>query len=179
MSGPTRVDGVREVLWPSQGRAGWSVYAVLDGARSDRIRAAVTGSGLPHACLYAGPIPAPLVEVAPYLVQLSPEAPFTRTLLADGWGDAWGIFVLANATLEELRRHFRRFLEVRDQRGRTLLFRYYDPRVLRAYLPTCTAGELGVVFGPVAMFVVEGADPARALRFHRDGHGLGAEEVAI
>jgi hypothetical protein len=30
-----------------------------------------------------------------------------------------------------------------------LLFRYYDPRVLRVYLPSCRPSELETVFGPV------------------------------
>ena len=54
-----------------------------------------------------------------------------------------------DATLEELRRHFRKFLKVEDPKGKSLIFRYYDPRVLRVYLPTCNAMELQTVFGPV------------------------------
>lgn len=174
MNDPSRIDRVREALWPSEGRAGWSVYAVLDGARSARIHRDVAESGLPHACLYAGPLPAPMVEVAPYLVKLTPDAPFTRALLADGWGASFGIFILANAMLEELRRHFRRLLKVRDEAGQVLLFRFYDPRVMRAYLPTCNPSELGQVFGPVGMFVVEGEDGA-VRRFHRGERGELAE----
>ena len=35
--------------------------------------------------------------------------------------------------VDELRRHLRRFLLVKDESGRQLYFRYYDPRVLRLY----------------------------------------------
>lgn len=54
-----------------------------------------------------------------------------------------------------LRRHFRRFLRVTDEQGQPLMFRYYDPRVLRVYLPTCTAEELALVFGPVSAYLIE------------------------
>jgi hypothetical protein len=37
-------------------------------------------------------------------------------------------------------RRRRRFLRVKDEDG--LVFRFYDPRVMRVYLPTCAAGEL-------------------------------------
>jgi hypothetical protein len=57
---------------------------------------------------------------------------------------------------------------VRVEAGGTFLFRFYDPRVLRAYLPTCDAGELATVCGPAAMFVVEG-ERGEVLRFPRPG----------
>lgn len=176
MTPEERTSSLREVLWPSS--AGWHVYAVLDAARDPRIRAAVETCGLEHTCLYAGKLPKALADVAPYLVRLSKMAPFTETLLGDAWGSSWGIFILSTGTLEELRRHFRRFLKVQDTSGKTLIFRWYDPRVLREYLPTCNGGELRYVFGPTAMFVVEAAS-GDALQFHRDGESLGRNEVPV
>ena len=132
------------------------VYAVLDGARDDRIYRAVYDSRLDHECLFSGDIPHDLAEAAPYLVHLPREAPFTRWLVEDGWGRSFGIFAWSRAGIEALRRHFRRLLRVRDERGRRLYFRYYDPRVLRRYLPTCTADELREVFGPVGRLLAEG-----------------------
>jgi len=46
-----------------------------------------------------------------------------------------------------MRQHFRRFITVHDESGKPLLFRYYDPRVLRTFLPTCNAKELAEIFG--------------------------------
>ena len=42
--------------------------------------------------------------------------------------------------------------------GERVYFRFYDPRVLRVYLPTCSSSELKGVFGPVGRFVVEGPE---------------------
>ena len=53
-------------------------------------------------------------------------------------------------------RHFRQFLRVRDEAGREFFFRFYDPRVLRVYLPTCNSEELRTFFGPVELFSMEG-----------------------
>jgi hypothetical protein len=61
----------------------------------------------------------------------------------------WGIFLTSRADLRSLRNHFRRFLMVLDPDGRKLYFRYYDPRVLRVYLPTCNAEEREIVYGDV------------------------------
>ena len=57
-------------------------------------------------------------------------------------------------------------------KNQRLIFRWYDPRVLRAYLPTCNTEELRTVFGNVNAFVVEGADPGTALQFAFDGQSL-------
>ena len=61
------------------------------------------------------------------------------------------------------------FLRVRDEQGRFMLFRYYDPRVLRQYLPTCRYDELKTVFGPIRQFIVEGEQPSQLLEFSLSG----------
>jgi len=46
-----------------------------------------------------------------------------------------------------------------------MIFRWYDPRVLRVYLPTCTASELRTVFGPVERYLVDRADGDGLIEF--------------
>jgi hypothetical protein len=46
-----------------------------------------------------------------------------------------------------------------------MVFRYYDPRVLRVYLPTCVTVELRTVFGPIECFWMEGESPEKMLEF--------------
>ncbi len=53
-----------------------------------------------------------------------------------------------------LRRHFRKFARVRlDER--TVVFRFFDPAVLKTYLANATANELHSFFGPIRFFVCE------------------------
>lgn len=149
-------------LWPEgDGRQGMRIFAVLDGARDKRIEPLVRTSGQDYRCLYSGTLSPRLAAAAPYLLALpSPRiSGFTQELVELAWGQSWGIFLESAASLMDLRRHFRGFLRVRDEDGRFLIFRWYDPRVLRVYLPTCTAEELKTIFGPVARFVVEGDTP--------------------
>jgi len=87
-------------------------------------------------------------------------------------GNHWGVFAIALDDLPVLRRHFRKFLIVHDSEGAPMYFRYYDPRVLRVYLPTCTPEELNTVFGPVSSYVLEGQDPNTLLRFTLDSGSL-------
>jgi hypothetical protein len=159
------VNALLDQLWPSGFRRWVKVCAVLDGARDPRIFRAVDATALDKSCLYAGRLPLVIQEVAPYLVVLEREDQFTRFLLEEGWGNSWGIFLRTESPLPTVRRHFRTFLKVKDESGRNLVFRWYDPRVMRVYLPTCLPDELRAVFGPVDNFYMEGKVPSTLLDF--------------
>ena len=88
-----------------------------------------------------------------------------------GWGQSWGVFVRIKDP-SNLRSHLRGFLRVKDESGRFLLFRYYDPRVLRVYLPTCLPHELRTVFGPISSYLVEDEDGKGVIEFQFDGNRL-------
>ena len=161
---------IRKRLWPHD--SGRDVYVILDGARDRRMYGYVIDTYLDSACLYSGALPPALEMAAPYLVQLEHDDRLTRRLMEEGWGKSWGIYLKCPKSLKELRRHLRGFLVVVDSSGKRLAFRYYDPRVLRVYLPTCTASELRTVFGPIETFWTEGQDPETLLEFSFDGRKL-------
>jgi hypothetical protein len=125
---------------------------ILDGARTIEIFRMLLACHLEYACLYSGQLTPELEIAAPYLVQLDHGYRDTHQLIQQAWGNSWGVFLRSDTSLKKLRRHLREFLVVRDERGNRLVFRYYDPRVLRVYLPTCTISELRTVFGPIECF---------------------------
>jgi hypothetical protein len=140
-------------------------FAVLDGASVPELLGRLDELQPEHECLYMGELKPDLAEVAPYLVRLEQGSEFSEWVVEQGWGNHWGIFALSQASIRELRRHFRTILKVYDPNGKPLLFRYYDPRVLRVYLPTCNAEELKAIFGPVVSYLLEADSPATLLRF--------------
>ncbi|MEM1126095.1 MAG: DUF4123 domain-containing protein [Bacteroidota bacterium] len=173
MTSAATSDAVHEALWSYADLHGQDrIYAILDGAQDDRIYANLLLAGIRYECLYRGRLPEALAVAAPYLVELKRETPIARWVLKHGWGRHWGIWLVANESLEGLRHHFRRFLEVRTEQRERLYFRYYDPRVWRAYLPTCTRQELDFVFGPVAYYLVESEEPDEMLTFGQNATGL-------
>jgi hypothetical protein len=157
------------------------VFAVLDGASVPDLLPRLRDERPDYECLYRGELAPDLAEVAPYLVQLEPDAAFTDWLLRDGWGHNWGVYATADngADLRALRRHFRTFLIVHDEAGKPLYFRFYDPRVLRVYLPTCNAEDAVKVFGAVSSYVLEDQDAGAALRFHQKLGQVRAEKMAL
>ncbi|MDE2080364.1 MAG: DUF4123 domain-containing protein [Burkholderiales bacterium] len=168
---------IKQVLWPEGAASRPAVWAILDCARDPRVYRALLASRLDFLCLYSGRLPRPLEMVAPHLVELLPEHRLTATLLEEGWAQCWGVFLTIDDAAN-LRHHLRKLLTVRDPQGRRLLFRFYDPRVLRAYLPTCTPDEWRQFVGPITALFVEAPAGDGLIEFARDGRWLGSPRAA-
>lgn len=146
------------------------LYAAVDAARDPRLLARVREEQAPARCLFHG-VPPEVQAASPWLVDLTDHDGLCSWLVELGLGRSFGLFLASEAPLDALERHCRTFLRVRREDGRTLLFRWWDPRVLRVYLPTCTPAELDHVFGPVATFWAEERDPDLLLCFSRGPDG--------
>jgi hypothetical protein len=123
------------------------LLAILDACSSPLVLQVVEGLGSDRAVsLFRGSAEDDLRSVAPHLVAID-RATLAR-MTARLWPLPWGIFARGGVSLDEARTHFRRFLHVPGPGGETWYFRYYDPRVLRRYLPTCDADQLRQLLGP-------------------------------
>lgn len=165
-------------LWQSL-KPGTQMYSLLDAARGEALLNLLKLVKTPYCSLFTGKLATDLAAVAPYLVQLDREAEFTNRLVEQGWGESWGIFLGASATLTELQEHFRQLLLVKDEAGRPLHFRYYDPRVLRLYLPTCNAVELRTVFGPISNYQLEDENKNQLLYYSLAGSRLDSSVINL
>ncbi|GGZ01165.1 DUF4123 domain-containing protein [Pseudoduganella plicata] len=153
-------------LWPAgDSLEGTQVHMLVDGAADPQLAARIRLGKLDHDCLFAGPLTARLQAAAPWLVHLSAASAQTRELIGRA-ACHQGILVTAPAhvSTRQLRLHFKKLLWVRDESGRELYFRFYDPRVLAIYLPTCTPEEKRIVFGPAQALHCMDADGLRS--FH-------------
>ena len=156
-----------------------TVYAVLDGAAIPALPQTLARLGAESECLFRGELEPEMVQVAPYLAVVPLDHPFTDWLLEEVWGQSRGIFIISKANLRTLRMHLRTFLKVYDPDLKPLYFRYYDPRVLRVYLPTCNEQEVHTLFGPVLRFIIEGEKPDNLLRFWVEENGLKSEQLQL
>lgn len=142
-------------------KAAW--YVLLDAAQDPLLPRRAQWAGLRVQSLYAGRLGAMLDDVAPHLAALDPfDGPFTHALLAT-WAKHLALPLQATVDFDELRRHFRKFLMVKDAAGKRYRFRYYDPRVLPPFLAASTAAEATEFFGPVKAFYLPGDDPDSAI----------------
>ena len=156
-----------------------TVYAILDGASVPNLPQTLARLEVEAECLYRGELEPDLAQVAPYLAVVPFDHPFTDCLLQEGWGKHWGVFAISRANLRTLRMHLRTFLKVYGPDLKPLYFRYYDPRVLRTYLPTCNLEELETVFGPVLRYITEDKDPGGLQKFWMKGNGCRNERVEL
>lgn len=148
------------------------VFAILDGASVDGLLQRLYEMRPPNYCLFRGELAPDVAETAPYLVGLIAGAPFTDWLLNEHFGKHWGIFALSRQSITEMRKHFRALVTVHDESGNSMIFRFYDPRVLHKFLPTCNAGELATLFGNVETFFAETGDGNGMSRFTLENKSL-------
>lgn len=100
-------------------------------------------------------------QVAPYLFHVDPE--LLDWTVATLWKEPWGIFALSKSTFEDLRLHLKKFLMAQLPDGKVWFFRYYDPRILKTYLPVCQPWELQKFFGPIRAFAVAGGEEEKPI----------------
>lgn len=130
------------------------VYTILDGASVTGLPMKLYEMRPPNYCLFRGELKPDMAEVAPYVIQLIPNTPFTEWVLSE-FGKHWGIFAHSLHSIKEMRRHFRALITVYNEKGDPMIFRFYDPRVFRKFLPTCNGDELKTFFGKVETFFAE------------------------
>lgn len=149
-------------------------HVLLDAARMLDAMETAQKLNPAHDSLYRGRSEEALAMVAPYLFTYEEGSEFADWLASAGWGHSWGVYLYAEASMAELHRHFRKFLLVQTEDGEELYFRFYDPRVLRIFLPTCDEAQLREFFGPVNYFMMEDEDPSQAVVFYLIDGQLGS-----
>ena len=147
------VSALTQLLWMTPQE---KVYCILDGASVPDLLDKLHGDLPPEfECLHRGELEPDMAEVVPYLVALEQDSPFTEWVITQGWGNHWGVFVVAKVDLRTLYFHLRTLGIIYDPNGEPMLFRWYDPRVLRVFLPTCDPVQVTEFYGPVERFVAE------------------------
>jgi len=149
-----------------------AVYAVVDGAQDyELVVAAATEHEKTVQSLFRGQTSLELAEVAPYLVPVD---------VADSFLDKWwqrrginvGMLICTSADAHDLCEHLRSIFLVEVEGGCPSFFRFYDPRVARIFLPTCSEADAKEFFGPIRMLLVDAEEPDTILRCTPSSEGV-------
>lgn len=105
------------------------------------------------------------------VTSLNPESPLAAQLAAQGWGKNWGVYITSRQPLPIVRNHLRRFQVLLSQDGVEFRFRFHNPTLLRAFLPTLNVEEAKTLFGPIGAILLEGNTPDTLLLFMRGPEG--------
>ena len=144
------------------------VYAVIDGASCPELRFKIYDWQPISSCLWSGKLEPDLEEVAPYMVLLERDSAFTMWLIKEGWHNHWNIFVESALEPKSFRKQIRKLQLVRSPEGQTLLFRFYDPRVMEIFLPTCDQEQNMALFDHVSCFVFPASDKTNLTQVRLD-----------
>jgi hypothetical protein len=135
-----------------------TLFAVLDACGCGEILTRVVNLPLDQArCLY---IKSPFQKhwaVAPYLVKL--DLPDLSWIIEKVWNEPWGILAISTQGFLRLFDHLRRILIVKESGDHFWYFRFYDPRVLDTFLPTCNAKQLAEIYGPISNLGIKRPQP--------------------
>lgn len=143
---PASLEELRELA------AAGRLYAVIDACDTPVVPEKARELGETRAVsLYRGTADEQYWAFAPYLFAVDGE--LLDWIAADLWTEPWGIFAVADGDIEAVRRHFRRFLLVQAPDGEQWYFRFYDPRVLSTFLPSCSQIQLNDLFSDVAGYI--------------------------
>ncbi|HZF50791.1 MAG TPA: DUF4123 domain-containing protein [Polyangiaceae bacterium] len=133
-----------------------TLFAILDAGRSARIRTLLAEAVDEYRSLHDGIEAVTMADVAPYLTRLQKDSHLLGRLVDEGWGQSWGVYFTSPAPFRDVRAHLQRLLVVKTKEDdRLLQFRFYDPRVLRVFLPTCTVRQTGEIYSDIERFVCE------------------------
>jgi hypothetical protein len=148
-----------------------TLYAAVDAAADDRLYGLIQLAS-EKQCLFAGEIDPVLARASPWFVALTPQDHLFHAWRDIGRDKAWGILMRSRWGFRDVRRHLRHFMQVMLPAGDVVMFRFYDPRVFKVYLPTCTPEELAKWYKGVSAFVVETGEGGNFHEFRFDGQQL-------
>lgn len=121
-------------------------YAIVDGAVEEGLLEFLQKTNSPHCCLFSPPVQPDLIEISPYLLEVTPEVA--------GWlmtkKTPWGIYFNSYNKIHVLVQHFRHYLWANiPKQSKPVLFRFYDPRNIWVLVDVLTPLELYKFIEPV------------------------------
>lgn len=109
----------------------------------------------------------------PYLFKLDNES-FLKFIFEKYKISDFGIIAefKAETDFDVVVNHFRSLIKVRNHEGQLFYFRFYDPEVLRVFLPLCDKEQSEEFFDQVQAYYLSNETGSELLCFRKENHGL-------
>ena len=131
------------------GSDGGRLYALVDAAGNDQVLQRLAATEACHQSLFQGSDKERLFSVGAFLVACDQDFALLQWLTTEAWGSGSVVFLTSSVHWDQLFQHLQRSLTAVTHDDREVYFRYYDPRVLRDYLPLCPPAAAQRFLGPV------------------------------
>ena len=147
--------------------SGMALYGLADGAANAYIHAHLQAHDTPHLALYQHNDLSE--EQSPWLFPLIPGDIFSEWYLQESPAQYWGIQLATPLSLSELADHLKPFLTLQDEQGILYLMRFYDPRVINAYLTALTDKQRQDFFRPGLQLWADAPGQTETLLHYQQG----------
>ncbi|MEO6253861.1 MAG: DUF4123 domain-containing protein [Ferruginibacter sp.] len=147
-------------------------FLILDAARLKQNLDEAKTLNPSFASLYDGELEAELVNVFPFLFSFRENTEFADWYVKNGWGQSWGVLLHSEYDMEKTLMHLKKNIVVNTENNKDYFFRFYDPRVLRIFLPTCNAKQLKEFFGPLEQYICEDKNSDFVIVFSLEDNAL-------
>jgi len=162
---------VADFLWDQAEKKMCNLYAIVDSARNDEIFKYFLTDTISYRSLFQGKMDVKFFGVSGFLVECRKDSIIFNWLTTKAWGDSCSVFFISKSHFEEVFRHLQKFNRVYLEDDDVVYFRFYDPRVLRLYLPSCNNKEIRTFFGEIESFFMESENPEILTEFQRHSAG--------
>lgn len=170
---PDEQDALKRALKREAAAAveGAHLYAMVDATREPfLVRPMLEAMSKDVACLFKGLATEAFGDRTAWVAKINEGEWILDWLIEDGWGVRLASYIASPLPLEPLMTHLRRFTKVEGPDGRQHFFRFYDPRVMRQYLPVFDDRQHARWFAGIAACLIEDdRDPRRLLRLTSEG----------
>lgn len=157
-------------------------YAVVDSTRHAELYNFITEHAV-HQCLYSDIEAIRLARYAPYCVDLDRSPEFVSRWFAhagQGWHMHWGWLFQSRLSLAALQHHFKKISHIQLPNQQPLLWRFYDPRVLKKSLPGLSQEQTAENFGALQPIVFYQSESSRFVQLTFDNASwLGARRPTL
>jgi hypothetical protein len=143
------------------------LYAIVDSARNDEVFRYFIIGDTPYRSLFEGTMDVQSYGVSGFVIECKKNSPLYDWVTSTLWGQDACIFIVCKMSFDEVFSHFQQFNRVILEGDKVVLFRFYDPRVLRTYLPSCKKQEIELFFGDMICLFAESEEKAIITRFER------------
>lgn len=141
--------GIRKALRKAYTVREESLLICLDGARVQNLAIMLREMKIEHLPLFRESPQENIIHVTPFIARFSPSDVFLHWMTLHPVVLESALFCTSTATLQDTFHHVRRFLLTKDDTGRQVYFRFWDPRVIEPFLKGATPEERRWFCGPI------------------------------
>lgn len=156
----------------AQPQAREALYALVDASHDPFIIPPTIEALTPDAeCLFRGKAKEDLGDQTAWIARIDGRGPLLDWLIDEVHGRSMVSFVTSELTVSRLAVHLRKFTKSRDAKGTEHFFRFYNPKVMRQYLPVFDAVQLATFFRSISSCIVEDTRQSNRLLVMRRADG--------